>query len=181
MKWIRHTSTEDALFPNVFALYRSSFPKYEQRKLPEQAFAMQNPKYHCESMWEKDTLIGLLFWWQSGELCYVEHFAISPASRGQGYGSLCLKDFCQRHSPIVLEIDPPEETMAVRRLHFYTRLGFVPNDFLHLHPPYQSEYQAHRLQVLSYPGKLTRKQYQSFWDILCNQIMGCNKPEKEKR
>ena len=68
-------------------------------------------------------MIGILYYWTAPEYVYIEHLAISPDLRGANMGSRVLEAFCRKAGRIVLEIDPPETEIAVRRLRFYERLG----------------------------------------------------------
>ena len=67
---------------------------------------------------------------------YVEHLAVSPRLRGQNMGSKALAAFCQGRR-VILEIDPPEDEISVRRQHFDQRLGFVANPYAYIHPSFR--------------------------------------------
>lgn len=62
----------------------------------------------------------------------------------------------------MLEIDPPETEIAVRRLRFYERLGFVRNDYHYVHPSFQRPYEPHQLVLMSYPKAMTDEECRSF-------------------
>ena len=70
--------------------------------------------------------------------------------------------FCRKAGRIVLEIDPPETEIAVRRLRFYERLGFVRNDYHYVHPSFQRPYEPHQLVLMSYPKAMTDEECRSF-------------------
>jgi GNAT superfamily N-acetyltransferase len=88
--------------------------------------------------------------------------AISPDLRGANMGSRVLEAFCRKAGRIVLEIDPPETEIAVRRLRFYERLGFVRNDYHYVHPSFQRPYEPHQLVLMSYPKAMTDEECRSF-------------------
>lgn len=49
---------------------------------------------------------------------------ILPALRGQRYGSRALS-MLPNDRPVILEIDPPVDEIAIRRKGFYERCGFT--------------------------------------------------------
>lgn len=133
---------------------------------------MGDPRFHCQIFYQDGLLLGFIFWWECGAQIYIEHLAINPALRGRNYGSRLLAEFCERAGKtVVLEIDPPEDEIAVRRLRFYQGLGFCLNDYAHVHPPYQPDYEGHALRVLSYPAPLDEEDYLSFNQMLVQTVM----------
>lgn len=171
MDVIRLTSTKDTFFAEMFQLYQTSFPKHEQRPADKQAALMVNPRYHCNALVEADTLAGILLYWKCSGYSYIEHFAIHPSMRGRATGSKVLATFCENHSPVVLEIDPPVDAIAIRRESFYQRLGFQRNGYAHAHPAYQAQFPPHELTVMSYPKHMTEKEYLVFQRELGEIVM----------
>lgn len=133
---------------------------------------MRDPRYHCQIFYQDGLLLGFIFWWACGEQIYIEHLAINPALRGRNYGSRLLAEFCERAGKtVILEIDPPEDEIAIRRLRFYQGLGFCLNDYAHVHPPYQPDYEGHALRVLSYPALLDEEDYLRFNRVMVEEVM----------
>ena len=132
MEWQRVTNTEHKGWPAMWYLYQHSFPLSEQRTIQCQIEAMQDPQYHCYGLWEHDVFIGILMYWAWDNQQYIEHFAINPQLRGQGYGSIILKKLMDNQHTIILEIDPPIDEISIKRLHFYEQLGFQMNPYQHL-------------------------------------------------
>ena len=87
------TTGQDPRFPEAFALYEQSFPVHERRTRAAQQGRIGTPDYHFDLILEGEELQGILLWWQTGSLRYVEHFAIVPRLRGTGVGSRALKAF----------------------------------------------------------------------------------------
>ena len=86
------------------------------------------------------SLLGLLTTWEFVDFIYIEHFAISPALRSQGYGSEALKAFIQNQDkPLVLEAEPPTDEMTRRRIRFYERIGLTLYDYPYTQPAYTEE------------------------------------------
>ena len=85
-------------------------------------------------------LLGLLTTWEFADFIYIEHFAIDPALRSQGYGSEALKAFIhEQGKPLVLEAEPPTDEMTRRRIRFYERIGLTLYDYPYIQPAYTEE------------------------------------------
>ena len=89
-----------------------------------------------------------------------------PEMRGRGY--LLLGE---RKKTVILEIDPPNDEVSVRRKAFYERAGYRANPFEHIHPPYHSEYKGHRLVVMTCPTAISENEYKNFNSYLENVVM----------
>ena len=84
--------------------------------------------------------LGLLTTWEFADFIYIEHFAIDPALRSQGYGSEALKAFIHEQcKPLVLEAEPPTDEMTRRRIRFYERIGLTLYDYPYTQPAYTEE------------------------------------------
>lgn len=153
-------------------LYASSFPIFEQRTEPQQLKAFSCSNYHLTAYRENDRLIGFIAYWEFPTYIYIEHFAISTALRGKGYGCEVLQRFMTENSKtILLEIDPPSDDMSIARLRFYQRCGFYSNPYPHIHPPYRSTYKGHTLVVLTSGREITEDEYRQFQTDLSSVIM----------
>ena len=81
--------------------------------------------------------LGLLTTWHFEEFIYIEHFAIAPTLRSQGYGAEALRTFIYEHGkPIILEAEPPTDALSIRRIGFYERSGLTLYDFPYIQPAY---------------------------------------------
>lgn len=167
----RITAPSHLYFDKAFALYATSFPQYEQRLSLSQRRILSHPQYHCDVILSDNRFCGILFYWEIGQLCYIEHFAVLSSLRGQGIGSQVMRVFLSEHPRTLLEIDPPSDTTSSRRQQFYASLGFTENPFQHLHPPYRPEFAPHALLVMSYPVPLSLSEYQSFSSFLGDVVM----------
>jgi hypothetical protein len=171
MEFYRLTGLDDALFKKAFYLYTVSFPEHEQRLFENQLAALNNPEYHCEIVLEKGEFVGIIFYWETAQYTYIEHFAIDPDKRGNSVDSRCLKKFCDRHNLVILEIDPPVDSISIRRKDFHLRLGFHENKYQHYHPAYRKQNAPHELVILSYPRNISEMEYTKFNEYLKNTIM----------
>lgn len=172
MRFERLTSPNDPRFARAMALYHASFPFHEQREDASQAAALLQADYRFRLIFEDGVFVGLMLCWDTPQFIYVEHFCVEPALRGRGYGQKALALLRAQGVPVILEIDPPVETIAIRRQHFYERAGFVPNGYAHVHPPYHPGLDGHALVVMSAPAALTPAAYEAFRHYLEKTVMG---------
>ncbi len=94
-------------------------------------------------------LLGLLTTWEFDDFIYIEHFAIDPTLRSQGYGSEALKAFIHEHGkPIVLEAEPPTDALSIRRIKFYERIGLTLYDFPYMQPAYTEDSHPVELRLM---------------------------------
>ncbi len=171
-EFYRHASQDEPRLLAALSLYAASFPEHEQRLFCDLAAALSDPAFFSESIWQGETLLGLLFYWKYGAgNCYVEHFAVNPALRGRSIGSGILSSFCAQHPLSVLEIDPLADEVSVRRKGFYERLGFCLNPYEHRHPPYRVGNAPHPLLVMSWPRVLEQTEYSEFTEFLSHRVM----------
>lgn len=162
MRSIRITSKDSLFFDEAMELYKTSFPKFEQRKIEHHLEALEHEDYNCTIICENNKLVGLLFYWETDKYRYIEHFAIHRGLRGQNYGSKILKEFCTDDKTLLLEIDPPEDHISKKRLSFYSKLGFRMQDFDHFQPSYREGHEGNKLKILSFNKDMTDKEYDEF-------------------
>lgn len=171
MNFIRINSKEDKYFDDAMKIYQASFPIFEQRTLKKQIEALEDEMYYSTIICENNTLIGLIFYWKYGKYTYIEHLAISPSLRGKNYGSKILKAFCEDNKDTILEIDNPIDEISIKRLNFYSKIGFKLQDFEHIHPPYRQEYDGHNLKIMSFNRDLSKEEYEEFNAFLKTNVM----------
>lgn len=171
MQFIRITSEGNKFFNDAMTLYKTSFPIFEQRTIKSQIEALKNDTYNCNAVYENSELIGILFYWKYDGYVYIEHLAICPNLRGKQYGSKILKTFCKQNKNTILEIDPPIDDISLKRLNFYSKLGFKIHDFEHIHPPYRKNYNGHKLKVMSFNKTLSQDEFNKFSIFLKETVM----------
>ena len=108
-------------------------------------------------------------YWEANNFFYIEHFCILPEMRNKCYGQRALT--LLKGKKLILEIDPPNDEISIRRKGFYERCGLRQNPYLHIHPPYHREDNGHRLVIMSSQRKLTAEEYSQFNDFLQNTVM----------
>lgn len=154
----------DPLFQPSWELYVAAFPEEERRTLLYHLATMQLDNFYFEAIFDNDTLIGIIGWWNFAEVRYIEHLATSPQLRNGGYGKRILSGFaCESDKPILLEVEHPEDELTKRRIGFYERQGFVLNPHYYAHPSYGDDPNALvALQVMTYPTAITEEDLQHF-------------------
>lgn len=136
----RITTKDKALYAFMENLMTTSFPNDEYRELNElRVFTDTLPQFINNVIFDNDTPIGLISYWNFEGFHYVEHFAIAPSQRNGGYGKRVLQHLCTiLDKPIVLEVEMPQEEMAQRRIGFYQRNGFTLWENEYYQPPYKA-------------------------------------------
>lgn len=165
---------DNPLYKSVDELYESAFPYHEKRDERAKQAALDNQKYHLNAWHHDNVFVGFIGYWKFKDYVYIEHLAINPSLRSQGYGKKVLECFMSQHPQTILEIDPLTTEIANRRLRFYQSLGFVENSYSHTHPSYHSEINDHELVVLSSKKIITNSQYVTFLNDLQNVVMILN-------
>ena len=167
----RCRDTQGALMDAAMKLYRASFPSHELRLWSDQKAVMREESYHFDLCLMDGALAGLILYWDFGDYLYVEHFCVMPALRGQGLGTLILQELARKNKLIILEIDPLNDAVSLRRRDFYTHCGYVQNDYPHIHPPYQCANAGHELIVMSYPRAISQEEFNRFTLDLREKVM----------
>ncbi|MDD2219863.1 MAG: GNAT family N-acetyltransferase [Desulfoplanes sp.] len=164
----------DALFAEIWSMYCATFPYEERRSLDEQQRIMRSEKYTLLA-WLKDCrLLGFLGFWTYEHYCFVEHFAIHPDVRSQGYGTRLFRSWLRGiHKQILLEIEPVIDRTTQRRYLFYTALGFTKNPVEHIQQPFHAGLQPLPLELLSFPDTVSADCYQALKEALKKEIMPC--------
>lgn len=158
MKRIKIDDTNDRLFVWAWNLYKKSFPPEERRQLQVQRSAMATAKQYIFEVIIDDNSapIGLFLWWKFEDMRYIEHFAIAPEFRNQGYGKEIMASFItESNSPVALEVEIPSDEIKTRRINFYKRLGFIINKAEYFQPPYKVNGQPVKMLLATYPRPYT--------------------------
>lgn len=171
MEYLRIEPTDTASGNSVWKLYEESFPVAERRKRDDHLRACGDDRFFPLSAWEGGELIGLMFFWEWDSYRYLEHLAVPPRLRGQGYGSEILRYLRDSDHTIILEIDPLVNELSVRRLQFYERAGFALTPYRFVHLPYRLEAEPQELLILSYPDMITKKQHHDFLRFVNEEVI----------
>ncbi|MCM1167670.1 MAG: GNAT family N-acetyltransferase [Lachnospiraceae bacterium] len=149
------------LFAQLFKIIEYSFPKNERRGFEEHFGEFQKPPFRSLVCAENGNIAGFMNYWQLTGFVYLEHFAVAEELRGKGLGAeLMNRLYNIVNCPIILEAEPPElGKTAARRIEFYKRLGFHPNEYEYYQPPYGKNSEPVRLIIMSKPSPLSRERF----------------------
>lgn len=162
MDYLRIEIDDKERWDKVWELYEKSFPDAERRKKNDHLRAFEDERFFPLSAWEGQQLIGIMFFWEWESYRYLEHLAVNPEFRGHGYGSQLLRHLHDSEHTIILEIDPLNNELSVRRLQFYERAGYTLTPYRFVHLPYRIEGQKQELLILSYPEMISKEQHNDF-------------------
>ncbi len=167
----RVTDARHEMFPTAMELYRSSFPKHEQRLAPSQRRILSDPEYNFMLIYSADAFVGLMLYWENDDFIYLEHFCTLPEMRGKGLGAKALNKLVSGGKTVILEIDPPEDEISCRRREFYERCGFLCCGYDYIHLPYRADDAGHRLVIMSSPAAVDEAQFAAFRDYMRSRVM----------
>lgn len=138
MQTTKITDSSQPFYENIFRLYHSSFPAKERRAWAEMDLIMNTDERFNMLIFTIDNeFCGFLSYWNFESFVYVEHFAVAETKRDQGLGKQIMKSFAAKQkSPIILEVELPQNSESIRRIAFYEALDFTVISKTYLQPPY---------------------------------------------
>lgn len=145
-------SVKNILINNIKDLYESAFPSDERREFGEfKQIMTENEHFHVYAFLEDNHFAGFITFWEWDEFCYGEHFAVLPEMRNGGKGSIYLQEITKKlGKPVVLEVEPPTDEMAIRRIGFYERNGFkLWKDITYIQPAYDKTKSSIELKLMT--------------------------------
>ena len=156
-------------FPEIYRIMQASFSDDEYRPYDEQLALFEEPEYQIYYM-----PAGFLAVWEFESFIYIEHFAVDPALRNSGTGSVMLKELVKQYQkPICLEVELPEDELTRRRIGIYERNGFVFNEYPYIQPPISKGKSPVPLRIMTYRSEITREEFQKMKEILYRRVYKC--------
>ena len=145
-------TTSSIHYTTIESLLISAFPKTERRSLEQQReYTNNNSKFTVYAAVEKEKLVGFFTLWTFAEFCFVEHFAVFPQFRQQGYGSFMLQEIKEQvHIPIFLETEIPFSERQKLRQKFYEKNGFRKLEQSYFQPPYGANKTCFMMDLMMY-------------------------------
>lgn len=171
MRFERITDSRQEMYGKALELYGGSFPVHEQREAASQREILRDEAYFFDLIYDEESFVGLILFWETETFIYVEHFCILPEMRNRNYGKRALELLGRSGKTVILEIDPPVDELSKRRKGFYERCGFRENAYPHIHPPYHRGNAGHPLVVMTCPRAVTEGEYREFRQYLEHHIM----------
>lgn len=123
-------------FAAVWQIMEASFPPNEIRTYEGQKALLDDPLYAIHIARDScSQVMGFMAVWDFADFAFLEHFAVAPAYRNHRLGSSMLGELLAGQGKMLcLEVEPPESSMARRRIDFYRRNDFFLNDFPYAQP-----------------------------------------------
>ena len=130
------TKLREDEFDMTFRVMEQSFPTDEYRPYDEQRALLADPRYtvyvHHADNGDVDAFLAV---WRFDAFAFLEHFAVAPAARNCGLGTRLLEALgALLGCGICLEAELPDTPLAVRRIDFYRRAGFIDHDYPYVQP-----------------------------------------------
>ena len=158
-------------FAQVYSLMEESFPIDEFRPFHEQKQLLQNKDYCIYVLHHPDTVRAFLAVWQFDDFTYIEHFAVAPALRGLGTGSMILKEAARIFKKqLCLEVELPQTDSARRRIEFYKRNGFVLNSYPYMQPPVSSGRKEIPLMIMTAKEAVSEERFENIKSALYRKV-----------
>ena len=172
IKFQRITTKDTALYNYMEQLMTDSFPAEEDRSLEElRNYTDNKPHFHCNIILLQNNPIGLITYWDFGHFYYVEHFAIAPSQRNSGHGKNVLYHLCRQiNKPVVLEVEIPEEEIAIRRINFYKRNGFNLWEKPYMQPPYKAGDNYLPMRLMAYGNLECGKDFEQVKECIYREV-----------
>lgn len=149
MQFHRVLTSHDPALNFIQKLYEDAFPLYERREWSSLLELLPKEEdMHLDLIYSSDGYIGFLIWWQIESSFFIEHFAIDPQLRGKSYGAAVLEHY-GKLGAIILEVEPPDDSYAVRRIGFYERQGYQLLDVTYRQPCYRDVKVSYPMLLMS--------------------------------
>lgn len=129
----------------LLSIYNEAFPPEERRPYKDKEDFIRfsdscDGRFRVLTARENDgKTVAFISFWDFGDYLYVEHFAVLKEMRGRNLGSRMLDSLADLAADkgILLEVEPPLDETARRRISFYERHGFRTRpEFEYVQPPY---------------------------------------------
>lgn len=175
MIYLREIHTKDKeLYAFMENLLIKTFPVGEYRELKMLRHYTDNREnFHNHIIFDNKRPVGLITIWNLNDFNYVEHFAILPDKRNKGYGKRVINLIEKGlKKPVVLEVELPEDKIAIRRIEFYKRLNFKLWEVEYNQPPYKSGEESIPMFLMIYGELIKGKDYFRVKNKLHKEIYG---------
>ena len=160
-------------FDSVFQIIEASFPEDEYRTYDEQKALLNNKAYEVYIVPDSDdnTIKAFIAVWKFDSFVFIEHFAVNPPYRNNGVGSEFLRKFvCMQEKMVCLEVEPPDNEMAFRRIGFYKRNNFFLNMYPYTQPPISTGKNPVHLLIMTYGQYINNMEFAKIKKEIFTQV-----------
>lgn len=160
-------------FDSVFHIIEASFPKDEYRPYDEQKALLDHTAYDVYTLLDLDenAIKAFIAVWEFDSFAFIEHFAVNPMYRNHGIGSEFLMETVRMLGKMVcLEVEPPNNELAARRISFYERNNFFLNEYPYTQPPISTGRNPVPLLIMTYGQSISQMEFDKIKDTLFTQV-----------
>lgn len=158
-------------FDKVFELMEISFPSDEHRTYTEQKSLLDIPEYEIYVLKDNDLIKAFIALWEFEKFGFIEHFAVNPQYRNGGIGAKMLNEVIQIcKKPVCLEVEPPENDTAKRRINFYRRNNFCLNNYPYIQPSITKGEKPVPLLIMTSGREISEKEYEEIKTALYTKV-----------
>lgn len=159
-------------FESFYDLMTASFPKDEYRPYEGQKALLAEDAYQIYALYGKDNILqAFVALWDFDQYAYVEHFAVNPLCRNGGLGSQILQELADSFpKPIFLEVEPPNDEIAIRRIGFYERNGYHLNTYPYTQPAMAPGRNAIPLYIMTSQKPVTEEEFDTIKQLLYQKV-----------
>ena len=143
----------DEKFDRLFEILEYSFPPCERGNYALHRSEFTRAEFRCMCYEPEGVPAAFINYYHLRDInaLFVEHFASAEELRGKGVGSAVMNSLLERSgdSLVVLEVEPPENELARRRVQLYRRLGFTLNEGAYFQPAFYGNPEPLPLMLMS--------------------------------
>lgn len=139
-------------FTKIYTLIRETFPQEECYPYDFHQKAFQRDDFFGRKLVSEGEIVAFVTGFQRNDYLFLDYFAVDQKLRGQGIGSAFFRSVIeQAQTPVLLEVELPEDQLKTRRIQFYERLGFCLNTYSYKMPEIAPGFGNTPLYLMSYP------------------------------
>ena len=159
-------------FDEFFSILEESFPPEEYRTKDEQRALFDLSEYRALAACDDTgSIVGIFGVWDLEDIRFVEHFAVAPARRCGGFGTHMFHELKKTSpAPLVLEVEPPNDPIAVRRVGFYERCGMVLNRYFYMQPSITAGRPSIPLYLMTQDAAVDEAEFFRLRDLLYRRV-----------
>ena len=161
---MRRTKKDLLINPDIFDMFweimADSFPESE-RKSKENYHHQLSEKEFFNDLFLNETnqFMGFIAYWDLGEFKFIEHFAVRNIERNRGVGTEIFSEFVKTNSSFLLEVEPPLNETAKKRIRFYEKFGFHVLPYSYYQPSYHENRKDVDMLIMANIPKLSKEEF----------------------
>lgn len=164
-------SISDTFWLFMLDCLEETFPINERRSPTSLAMLLSRSEINFQVILSNNQPIGVFNTWNLSLFRYIEHFAIVPYLRGNGFGQRLLHDYVhQSTTPVIIEVEPPVSFLAQRRIQFYENEGFVLCSNAYCQPAYDVGKKPVTLNLMEFGHQLLPERFDQVVDLLHQKV-----------